>query len=115
MDPQVSWNGLARVKVERDERDRLGLSGNMTATASNPMPPAADPKPVAAQPVQQPSLRPPAEQAAVRGGGDQQQNQEGDDSDTDSLSSASSSIAERAAPKATAPTENKRDGYKHPY
>lgn len=29
MDPQASWVGPAQVKVEREERDHLGLSGNV--------------------------------------------------------------------------------------
>lgn len=32
MEPQASWTGLARVKVQRDERDHFGLSGNMTVS-----------------------------------------------------------------------------------
>lgn len=32
MEPQASWTGFARVKMERDEREHLGLSGEMTVS-----------------------------------------------------------------------------------
>lgn len=43
MEPQASSSGLARVKVERDERDHLGLLGEMNVSwGSSPWAPAGE-------------------------------------------------------------------------